>query len=1026
MILAELRGQTLNPTGPQGASSTQGIPAEAVRKPAGNSSHTGLAATVGSSWDLSQSPDLASPAHLAEWIEGSAAHPALAAANLQTLAGSDAVQAIAGDRLETLGAHGQQYATAPVQRLLQALEPVTEAGGWWCSGLDPLADWAPMAWGQFKPNRPRLADGKTLKYEAPHGIATRSAWLRVPAVVAQLVADRFGLALPATVAADTHGNGGAFWRWWATEPRLPLLVTEGAKKAAALLSAGIPAVALPGIDNGAKRTGPKGADGRRTGPKELLADLAAVPLEGRPVWVLFDHTDSRKGRCAVKAAYRSLGRLLAKAGAAAVLVGAVPPGPHKGADDWLAAGRNWAGLAQALEPITAEPVLPRLRHADVVAPAGRWLGDACPIPTATDARLVALAAPMGAGKTEAIAAALAPLMAVGVRVVLVTHRRSLGAALADRLGLPWGDDAAPGSDLRQQGVALCIDSLCPNSGLQIRPGDWRGCIVVMDEAAAVMAHAVNGTGTAIAKRRSAVLETLAELLAGASQVIVADAQLSDNVLDLFEAATGTRAHLIASEHRPAEGRRLTVHPTRDSWRAELVTQLQDRRRLWIATTAKDEANGAQTLAMLTMQNWPTARVLVVDSDTVADDRHDASRLAADPNGIAAAYDVVIATPAVAAGLSVTLRGHFEVVMGIAGGTTDADAVAQALARVRDDCPRHLFAPERSPGAWLQTGSGDLEADQLLHHLAKHEAAAVMQLLAAGGNLEQGTTGPWLQLWGRLGAHQNRQRLAYRATVVGLLEREGYEVTQAQALDAEGIAAANAAADDLRAIAADVLAAADRAVIAAEPISNRQAAELEKKQRRTPAEKAQLARWRTLKTWGDAPLSPELLEATRQGDSKRFRFGWLLGSIEGRQLAAQHDLAAAKALAPTGRAWAPDLCREMIGPRLAVADALGLADWLQRGDWFEADDAELTRLQTRATAHSSSLTQALGIRAGVRASGTLRALLRLAGYRLEAARHRLSDGRRGWRYRVVPEALPPGVDRQRLEGAWREQLSTPAL
>jgi len=75
----------------------------------------------------------------------------------------------------------------------------------------------------------------------------------VPAVVGQLIADRHGLALTAEVAADATGADGAFWRWWASTPALPLLITEGAKKAAALLSAGVPAVALPGIWNGAQR-----------------------------------------------------------------------------------------------------------------------------------------------------------------------------------------------------------------------------------------------------------------------------------------------------------------------------------------------------------------------------------------------------------------------------------------------------------------------------------------------------------------------------------------------------------------------------------------------------------------------------------------------------------------------------------------------------------------------------------------------------------------------------------------------------
>jgi hypothetical protein len=160
------------------------------------------------------------------------------------------------------------------------------------------------------------------------------------------------------------------------------------------------------------------------------------------------------------------------------------------------------------------------------APGVEFLDKPVTITTGDQARLVALVAPMGSGKTEAIAAALAPLMAEGMRVVLITHRLSLGAALADRLDLPWGDDAAPGSDLRQRGMALCVDSLCIRSAVRFNPSDWRGCVVVIDEAAQVLAHALNSTGTAIAKRRPEVLRNLAQLLAGAAQVIAADAQLA--------------------------------------------------------------------------------------------------------------------------------------------------------------------------------------------------------------------------------------------------------------------------------------------------------------------------------------------------------------------------------------------------------------------------------------------------------------------------------------------------------------------
>lgn len=974
--------------------------------------------TTGSSWDATQGPEVAEARHLADWIEGSAIHPALAAANLQSLAGREVLEALAGDRLEQLGGWARQYATGAVASRLRPLEAVAAAGGWWCSGLDPLADWVPMAWGCFKPDAPRWDQerDRPRKYEHPLGAPARSFWLKVPAAVARLVADRYRLKLPAEVAADHDGAAGAFWRWWAQTPALPLVVTEGAKKAAALLAAGVPAVALPGIWNGT----PKHPE---TGRPELLADLAAVPWDGRLAMVLFDHS-SRRNPDEPKAAGR-LARLLLRAGARQAMVGTVPGSHGKGADDHLAAGGTWEQLLEALKPLAPLPVLPCLRAADIVAPAGCFLGAVAPIPSAAEARLVALAAPMGSGKTEAIAAVIAPLLAAGVRVVLLTHRTALGEALAERLGLPWGDDALPGSDLRQQGMALCLDSLCRRSALRFNPADWAGAVVVMDEAAQVLTHALFATGTAIAHRRPEVLANLSQLLAGAAQVIAADAQLSDPVLAALEAATGARALLIGSEHRPADGRDLVVHPDRGSWRTAMAQHLQARRRCWIFTTAQQAGNpnAAQNLAILTAQKWPGARVLVVDSETVADPNHDAHRLASDPDGIAGAYDVVIATPAVAAGLSVTLRGHFEAVFVGSGGTIDPEAIAQAAARVRDDCPRHLYAPDTSPGGYLRHGSGCFEAQQLLTHQARHGAAIAAQL-AGTVDLQTGTIGPWLPLWAELAALSNRKALAYGATVRGLLEREGYRVIEAGALDLDGEMHAKALAMQLRQLAELQQEAEDHDTITAQLITDSEAADLLKRRRLQPAERAQLRRWRIAKAWGlgDTPPTFELIEADREHHSQRGRFGWALQSVEARQMVAAHDQATAQQLAPRGIGWTPDLCRELIGPKLTAADALGLPAWLSRSDWFTGADEELARLQTTATAYGAGLSQVLGLTAGKTATGTLRSLLALCGYRLEAKRSR-EGGDRAWRYRVVPEALPAGVTAEQLQAAWTAQLSS---
>ena len=988
---------------------------------------------IGSSWDAAPGPDTTRPEHLGEWITGSAVAPELAAANVQTLQGSAVLEALAGDRLEALGAHASQYATGAVGRLLRPLEPLAEAGGWWCSGLDPLADWAPMAWGCFKPDQPRwdAAKGKPRKYEHATGADARSFWLRVPATIAQRVADRWRRTLPLEVAADADGSAGAFWRWWAQTPALPLVLTEGAKKAAALLSAGVPAVALAGIWNGAPRTGERGPDGRRNGPAALLPDLAAAPLQRRTVRVLFDWSDSLTGRRDVARAARRLGRLLAAAGAADVRVGACP-GPHKGADDALAAGVSWEQLAAALQPLTPDPVLPEAPAPAVVVPAGRHLSDALDLADLQRRRLLCVRAPMGAGKTRLARLLCAEPLDNGRRVWAPTHRVSLGESGAAAVGIPWA--AMPGTDARLQGSGLCWDSFRPSSALQITPADTAASVLLLDEIAQGVEHVLFGTGTAIAQHRPESMAAIAQALQTMAAAVAMDAQLSAPVVRLLEALSGSPAHVLQGAHQPMAGRPvvvpqgLTTRTAAEQGRARVLGLAKARARVLVVTTCKGEGHkgAARNLARLVRRHWPEARILTIDSDAP----EAAELLGADPNGTAAAHDWIIATPSITSGLSIDAPGLFDAVVVIgAGGQLAPEHLAQAAARVRDPgCPVWLYAPATAPA--LRIGSGDTNPAALLEHLARSCAQLLADLVgAAGWDRAAANESPWLRCWLEIAATRNGQSHAYAASAAALLEAEGWEVEAPDATGAPDLALqllALEASADLAVIATEAQAAADQAIREARPLTDAEAAELQRRRRRTPAERAQLERWRIARRWGlgDAPPTPELLEADRDGLSQRLRFRWILQTPDARQLAASHDHQRRQQLTHNGSTWAPDLVRELLGHRIAAADAIGLPGWLERGEWFDATDPQLQRLQAHASAHASDLRAALGVSPGARAAGTLRALLRLTGHRLEARRCRCGGGQRGWQYRIEPEPLPAGADPLQLQAAWADQLRNP--
>ena len=556
------------------------------------------------------------------------------------------------------------------------------------------------------------------------------------------------------------------------------------------------------------------------------------------------------------------------------------------------------------------------------------------------------------------------------------------------------------------------------------------------------------------------------LLENAGQVVIASAQLDDTVLRVFEQLCDTRALLIKSEHKPADKRGLWVHETRESWRFALVEYLQQHLRLWITTSAQQAgmANSAQNIARLVREHWPEARVLVVDSETMADPGHDASRLAAEPVAIASVYDVVISTPAVSSGLSVEgLEGHFAAVFSWSGGTMDAVSLVQAMGRVRDNCPRHLYAAERSPGNALRVGSGACNWRQLLMHLGSHSRQLALMLAAANWRPDDDGTGPWLRTWGRFAADQNATCLAYRSTVVALLEAEGYRKQELTPLTETELEAAKTIGERLKAHAEASQQQADQELLATPLISDEEASQLkEEKRELTAGERSKLKRWGVNHSWGlkEAQPTPELLKAQRDGLHRKLRFRWLVETPDTVPSLVSVDERKLKPLAVfTGRfddfrtgeddqplqlltAFAPDLCRTAEAPRVQLAKLLKLDWWSQRTDsftWTEqeptADDPDkdqpdlppndpaLLDLETLVKRHASEVAQVLGVKVTeqTRATTVLRALLALVGCKLTAKRQRFGTSTRVYAYRVERLAAPKGADYAEMVKGWEAQL-----
>jgi hypothetical protein len=160
---------------------------------------------------------------------------------------------------------------------------------------------------QWKPRRPvRNRDGKPMKYASPKGSPNR---------------------------LDVHPRNVAAM----PDPTVELWVTEGIKKADALTSRGLCAIAITGVYNWRSQHG-------------TLGEWEDVQLRGRRVVVCFD-ADARTNRNVARAMAR-FGRWLRSRGATVEYL-VVPPQvgdtPVKGVDDFFAAGGSVDQLRAAMK-----------------------------------------------------------------------------------------------------------------------------------------------------------------------------------------------------------------------------------------------------------------------------------------------------------------------------------------------------------------------------------------------------------------------------------------------------------------------------------------------------------------------------------------------------------------------------------------------------------------------------------------------------------------------------------------------------
>jgi hypothetical protein len=820
--------------------------------------------------------------------------------------------------------------------------------------LNPERGWQPELF-QAKLSSPLLdrKKGKPRKYESPKGFGVRGGFSPIPDRLWQEIARQHDIPIACPLDKCPLSRDYSFWQWVEDHPTLPITVTEGYKKAQHLLTRGHIAIALSGITMGVFNPD---AQGRRLRP---YLQLFAQP--GRAIVIAFDAETKRKTRRDVQRETRKLAQGFARAGCL-VFVLSVPllSGTDKtGIDDY---GVAMGEAATEQLYATALPVstwLWKQRH-QAQRTQLPWLRLDSPQLQVTDLAhlpatgIAVLDSPKGSGKT----AGLAHLVAGAEKVVLLTHRVCLGRNLAERIAVDWKSDLDKGQgrwiaegERPTQRIALCVDSL-----LALDPQDFWGCQLLVDEVDQVFHHLLCSSTCNKDGKRPALLARLHELVQVSQRVVAASADITDAELDYLQTLKGEAAplHLIRNTYLP-QGYpvRLLASPTKDALVAQLLADVKAGRKVFVATDAKSDSKAIAQLLRDLEAVKPGLRVMLVNSETSGGEvevefiRH--------INQHVTDYDVVIATPSLATGVSIEVE-HFDLVYGLFTGVLPDSDIAQALARVRAAIPRVVWCPDVGKNfSRVSRSAYPVQVKQAIQTQWDRETQLIRTSLRPdiSAIVEDEFTlqdNPHLNYWCRVTARTNESLWNLRSNLLERLQAEGNQVA-VEVPDSDD----PDVAEQLKVARQQAKQAQCEAIASARILTKPELQQLQARDSRTPTQLLDEQKTKMAEFYGVADVTPELV-ALDNGGRLRGQIVELEALLEGRDYSIHRDQEAIARQAQWQKGiFLPDQpCHEL---RRFVQEGLGLTAFLDpQGEWSEAD---LAPIGDRARQYAHEVQQHLG-------------------------------------------------------------------
>ena len=386
--------------------------------------------------------------------------------------------------------------------------------------------------------------------------------------------------------------------------------------------------------------------------------------------------------------------------------------------------------------------------------------------------IVIVRAPMGSGKTEKL---IAPLMKASTKAAYIAHRISLLDDAASRLNVEHYQQVYARQMPWVSHLACCVNSLTAPKFYNAEERSWFTTLetLCIDEASQVIRHTTTGP----VEGRVKVMDALIEAVAAAKRVLLCDADANDGVIEFCELARPGQVITVLDVVGTTDHIRVDHGDDETVWQLA-IDQICAGRRVLVANDSAESAKKMAALIEDKVKDGQIApvRMLLVHADSKADP--DVEAFLCNPNEEATKYDVLIYSPAISSGVSMTTP-HFESHFGLFSGNTVGPSDAVQMLR-RDRTARHYIV-----GIGHTSGQRETDPEKLYRGLLVAEnLVCQFQETPDEYRLTRKKTA-FDKVWLSAVTSENKARNSFANNLLLMLYGEGYQV-QRLAIDAQTV------------------------------------------------------------------------------------------------------------------------------------------------------------------------------------------------------------------------------------------------